>query len=99
MANGHKIIQGMTEALLSAQGTTVGRVATVNVPNSIDVRAIRQRMNMSQREFALRFGFSLATLRHWEQGQRMPEGPARVLLTVIDRKPDAVQEALQEAVV
>ena len=99
MANGHKIIQGMEEALLHARGATVGRVTTVDVPNSIDVRAIRQRMNMSQREFAMRFGFSLATLRHWEQGQRMPEGPARVLLTVIDRKPDAVQEALQEAVV
>lgn len=94
MATGNKIIQGLTEAVESARGAEVGRVTVVNVPHSIDVRRIRERLDMSQREFAFRFGFSLATLRHWEQGQRVPDGAARVLLTVIERKPEAVQEAL-----
>jgi putative transcriptional regulator len=49
---------------------------------------------MSQGDFAARFGISPATLRNWEQGRRQPEGPARVLLAIIDREPQAVQRAL-----
>ncbi|MBI3695349.1 MAG: helix-turn-helix domain-containing protein [Acidobacteria bacterium] len=49
---------------------------------------------MSQGAFAARFGISPATLRNWEQGRRLPEGPARVLLAIIDREPEAVQRAL-----
>lgn len=97
MANGSKIIQGLEEAVGYARGNGEAREVRFTVPNSVDVRAIRLRLGMSQKEFSLRFGFSLATLRHWEQGQRMPDGAAKVLLTVIDRKPEAVQEALQEA--
>ncbi|WP_413993730.1 helix-turn-helix domain-containing protein [Labrys okinawensis] len=52
---------------------------------------------MSQEEFAARFGFSVNTLRHWEQGLRQPEGPARAYLLVIERAPAAVQEALRAA--
>jgi len=48
-------------------------------------------------EFAGRFGFSVNTLRHWEQGSRQPEGPTRAYLLVIDRAPKAVQKALQPA--
>jgi putative transcriptional regulator len=51
---------------------------------------------MSQPEFALRFGFSLGTLRQWEQGRRLPDGPARVLLTVISHQPEAVKKALEK---
>jgi putative transcriptional regulator len=49
---------------------------------------------MTQQTFAARFGFSVNTLRHWEQGKREPEGPARAYLLVIDRAPDVVQKAL-----
>ena len=56
-----------------------------------------QRLGLTQKEFALKFGFSVGTLRHWEQGQRMPEGPARVLLTIIDHDPVAVEKALEAA--
>jgi putative transcriptional regulator len=52
---------------------------------------------MTQEEFAGRFGFSIKTLRHWEQKQRVPEGPARAYLLVIDRDPKAVQRALRKA--
>jgi putative transcriptional regulator len=49
---------------------------------------------MTQLEFAARFGFSAATLRHWERGDRVPHGPARVLLNVIEHNPKAVMAAL-----
>ncbi len=60
----------------------------------IDMKAIGTRLNMTQEEFAARFGFSINTLRHWEQGRRVPEGPIRAYLLVIDRDPKAVQKAL-----
>jgi putative transcriptional regulator len=60
----------------------------------VDVKQVRERLGMSQPQFALRFGFSAASVRNWEQGRRQPEGPAHVLLAVIDSNPDAVQTAL-----
>lgn len=57
----------------------------------------RQRLDITREEFADRLGFSINTLRHWEQGSRQPEGPARADLLVIDRAPKAVQKALQAA--
>ena len=69
----------------------------VPVPETIDVKAIRTKLAMTQEEFAGRFGFSVNTLRHWEQGLRQPEGPTRAYLMVIDRAPKAVQKALQAA--
>ncbi|GAM96731.1 DNA-binding protein [alpha proteobacterium U9-1i] len=59
-----------------------------------NVRAIRQKLELSQEEFARRFGVSVGTLRNWEQGVRLPDGPARVLLKVIEREPEAVKRAL-----
>jgi putative transcriptional regulator len=61
------------------------------------VRAIRGRLGMTQQEFAIQFGFNINTLRHWEQGRRVPEGPARAYLMGIDREPKAVQKALRIA--
>ena len=52
---------------------------------------------MAQEEFAGRFGFCIKTLRHWEQKQRLPAGPARAYLLVIDRDPQAVRKALSQA--
>ena len=67
----------------------------VHIPSTIDIRGIRARLGLTQQQFALRFGFSLNTLRHWEQGRRVPEGPTRAYLLVIDRNPEAVQNALR----
>jgi putative transcriptional regulator len=61
------------------------------------VKAVRKRLGMTQPEFAARFGIPVGTLRDWEQKRRRPEGPARVLLTVIDREPEAVKRALSAA--
>jgi len=53
---------------------------------------------MTQEQFAARFGFSTATLRHWERGDRLPHGPALVLLNVIEHNPQAVIAALSASI-
>ena len=61
------------------------------VPNP---REIRQRLNLTQEEFAERFHLRLGTIRDWEQGKKQPDSAARVLLRVIERNPEAVDRAL-----
>jgi putative transcriptional regulator len=63
-----------------------------------DVAALRRRLKLSQAGFANRFGFSVATVRNWEQGRVLADGPARVLLAVIANEPQAVMRALRPAV-
>jgi putative transcriptional regulator len=58
---------------------------------------VRKARRLSQSKFAARFGFTPATIRNWEQGRTQPDGPARVLLTVIAHHPEAVEEALRKA--
>ena len=60
-----------------------------------DVKRIRAQYQLSQSEFAALLGISVATLRNWEQGRRAPEGPARVLLQVAAKHPDAVWDVVQ----
>ena len=94
----NKILAGAREALAHARGEATKVVeVSVRIPSDIDVKRLRTRLRMSQEEFARRFGFAIATLRGWEQGRRKPEGPARVLLTVIAREPKAVMKALEAA--
>ena len=59
-----------------------------------DVRTIREPLGVTQAEFALMIGVSLATLRNWEQGRRVPDGPAQALLRVAAANPEAVAIAL-----
>jgi putative transcriptional regulator len=59
-----------------------------------DVKAVRKKLRASQSEFALMIGVSVATLRNWEQGRRVPEGPALALLRVASKDPVAVAKAL-----
>ena len=66
-------------------------------PNQVDVKAIRNKLRMTQARFSNTFGFSLDAIKHWEGGRRTPEAPARTLLTVIDRNPTAVLTALKPA--
>ena len=61
----------------------------------VDVAAVRIRLKMRQREFALRFAIPLTTLRHWEQEDRRPTGPALVLMHLIQDNPQAVLAAMQ----
>ncbi|MBA3888429.1 MAG: helix-turn-helix domain-containing protein [Acidobacteria bacterium] len=93
----HSIRRGLEEAVAYAVGRGRNASYRVHVPDRVDVRAIRRKLGMTQRVFAARFGFNINTLRHWEQGRREPEGPARAYLLVIDRAPEAVQRALRIA--
>jgi DNA-binding transcriptional regulator YiaG len=61
---------------------------------SVDVRKLRERLDLTQEQFALRFGLELDAVRNWEYGRREPDAAARSYLTVIDKDPEAVQEAL-----
>ena len=61
-----------------------------------DVRAIRQKLNLTQQDFAETFHLSLATVRDWEQARTQPDQAARTLLRVIEKDPEAVQRALQK---
>jgi putative transcriptional regulator len=94
---GKRLIRAAREANAIARGEADPSTYRVHVPVDIDVRAVRKRLGMTQPDFAARFGIPVGTLRDWEQKRRQPEGPARVLLTVIDREPEAVQRALSAA--
>jgi putative transcriptional regulator len=63
----------------------------------VEVRDLRRRAHLTQQEFAAKLGVPVETIRNWEQGKRMPRGPARALLTVIAHAPDAVFAALAKA--
>ncbi|WP_185982638.1 NadS family protein [Aureimonas mangrovi] len=93
--SGAKIIDGLNDALAYArEEKTAARVRNVRVPDSIDVKAVRDKLRMSQSEFAMQFGIPLATVRNWEQGRRRPEAMARVLLQIINNDPDVVEKLL-----
>ena len=59
-----------------------------------EIRMVRERLDVSQDEFAVMIGVSTRTLQNWEQGRRQPEGPAKALLTIASRNPTAVLDAL-----
>ena len=90
---GQRMIESAKQALAFANGAT-GHGCVADVPSDIDVKAIREKIALSQSEFAKLFGLSKRTLEHWEHGRRVPSGPARAFLTVIAREPDAVRRAL-----
>ena len=58
------------------------------------VRRVRQRLGLSQAQFSAKIGVSLETIRNWEQGKRNPTGPARILLKILDKAPEAALAAL-----
>jgi putative transcriptional regulator len=99
-AAGRRLIRTVKQAIAWASGEDVPvRVTMVSVERVpvVDVRAVRQKLGLSQARFAARFGFTAATVRNWEQGRTQPDGPARVLLAVIAHHPEAVEDALRKA--
>ncbi len=81
-----------------ALATTSVALATTTVAlemaTSPAVRDLRRRARLTQQEFAARLGVPVETIRNWEQGKRMPRGPARALLAVIAHAPETVFAAL-----
>ncbi len=94
---GARIIEGLEDAIAWTRGENENvRVTLVQVPN-VDIRAVRTKMGLSQAQFATKFGFPPATLRNWEQGRSRPDAPTRVLLAVIAKHPEAVEDVLRKA--
>jgi putative transcriptional regulator len=85
------VAQAMT-SVAQAMTTVTPEMATSPV-----VRDLRRRARLTQQEFAARLGVPVETIRNWEQGKRMPRGPARALLAVIAHAPETVFAALARA--
>jgi putative transcriptional regulator len=97
---GQRLIASVKQAIAWAGGEDVPvqvTVVKVNRAPAVDVRSLRQKIGLSQTQFATRFGFTPATVKNWEQGRTRPDGPSRVLLAVIAHHPDAVEDALRKA--
>ena len=93
---GSRIVESMQEAVAIAQGALPENSYAVHIPATVDVKAIRRRLGLSQALFSARFGLSLHTLRNWEQGKRTPDPAARAYLKVIEKVPDVVKEVLSK---
>jgi len=91
------LLQGLKGAVAHAEGRARGgasaqlQVHRIEVP---DVKALRRRLKMSQRDFAEAYAIPLSTLKNWEQGRRVPDGPAAAYLRVIARRPKETMAAL-----
>jgi putative transcriptional regulator len=85
-----------------APATPVAAPATTSIAPEMAmvpaVRDLRRRARLTQIEFAARLGVPVETIRNWEQGKRMPRGPARALLAVISHAPETVFAALAPGV-
>ena len=92
--SGKRIIESMKEALKISKGELSPETYKIHIPETIDVKAIREKMGLSQSSFANRFGLSIFALRNWEQGKRQPDPAARAYLKIIEKVPDVVTGVL-----
>ncbi len=91
---GHEIEAALGEVLSHVRGEADLSCRIVDDPAADRILALRKRLKLSRQKFADRFGLDTRALQDWEQGRRIPDRAARVLLTVIDRDPEAVVRAL-----
>lgn len=105
---GQLLVESMREAVQIETGTLrparrhrrTAADTTVNPPpkyGASRVRALRDRLGLSQPVFAQALNVSVGTVRGWEQGARVPDGPSRRLLELVDREPRVVLRAIQTA--
>ena len=66
-------------------------------PDRVNIRAVRDRLGLTQEQFALRYGFDLAALRNWEQGRTQPETAVRSYIRVIEHNPAQVEGMFADA--
>ena len=88
-----KIAEGLTEALAISRGEA--KPAKLHLPPEIDVKAVRNRLSLSQEEFASHFGFTVNQIKDWEQGRSRPLGGVRAYLMIIDCDPKRVLALLR----
>jgi putative transcriptional regulator len=87
-----ELVDSVREGRAILRGETQASRAFIIQPP--DIKNIRNGFGLTQEQFAALLGISVRTLRNWEQGLRMPEGPARVLLKVAARHPEAVLDVV-----
>lgn len=93
---GRELEEALGEVLAHVRGDVDLSCRIVDDPAASRILAVRKRLKLSRQKFADRFGLDARALQDWEQGRRVPDRAARVLLTVIDREPEAVVRALAE---
>ncbi len=93
---GREVEDALGEVLAHVRGEVDLPCRIVDDPSAERILALRKRMKLSRQKFANRFGLDARAVQDWEQGRRLPDRAARVLLTVIERDPKAVQRALAE---
>ena len=91
------LLDGLKEAVSYINETADKSKFKVHTPETISLRQIRTKLNMTQSEFAETFGFSVRTIGEWEQGRRKPEASARILLKLIEREPEMVLRTIHAA--
>jgi len=90
-----ELVDAMREAAAIAEGKIKpARVTTFKPSIALEIRQIRLATGLSRAEFARRYALDARALQEWEQGRRRPDRAARAYLTVIARRPKAVEEAL-----
>ncbi|MDE2488326.1 MAG: helix-turn-helix domain-containing protein [Alphaproteobacteria bacterium] len=95
--NFERIMAGLNDAVAIAEGRAEPGSFRMHIPSNVDVKALRRRLGLTQEEFAVRYGFTVGRIRDWEQGRTSPAASDRVLLTVLEKEPDAVKRALEAA--
>ncbi len=91
---GREVEDALGEVLAHVRGEVDLPCRIVDDPSAERILALRKRMKLSRQKFADRFGLDARAVQDWEQGRRLPDRAARVLLTVIERDPKAVERAL-----
>jgi putative transcriptional regulator len=91
---GAELVKGLKQAAAHFRGEVKLSSYAYNIPERIDVRALRERSGLSQAQFAGRYALNPRTVQDWEQGRAEPDVAVRAYLTVIDRNPRAVERAL-----
>lgn len=93
---GDEMIEGLEDAVKYMRGKKTRAMShKIVIPDEIDIKTIRLKLKLSRQAFADRYGFSMRTLQHWEQGDRHPHGAARVLLLLLQREPIVVENILK----
>ena len=93
---GQEVEKALGEVLAHVRGEVALPCRIVDDPAAEHILALRKRLKLSRQKFADRFGLDARAVQDWEQGRRVPDRAARVLLTVIDRDPKAVVRALSK---
>jgi putative transcriptional regulator len=84
---GKEIVEGLEEAKTFVEGESDGpRIHTIDV-DMIDIKSLRNQLALTQKQFARLFGFKLNSVQNWEQGRRRPDKATRILLRLIEEKP------------